>query len=164
MTDGRLSFWHPASLLATWFGSGLLPRMPGTWGSLAALPVAAAITGAGGAWALLAAVVAVFFAGLWASGVYAAAAGVHDPGTVVIDEVAGQWLALFPLALTPAALDPMLYAVAFIAFRVFDVVKPWPASYFDRHLPGAWGIMVDDLAAGFYAGILTLALVYLRAP
>ncbi len=155
-----ISFWHPASLLATWFGSGLLPRAPGTWGSLAALPFAYAITLAGGPWALLAAVVAVFLAGLWASGIYATASGIHDPGQVVIDEVAGQWLTLVPVAFTPVALDPVLYGVAFIAFRVFDVLKPWPVSYFDRHLPDAWGIMTDDIAAGIYAGAITFGLAH----
>jgi phosphatidylglycerophosphatase A len=160
MTARGLSFWHPASLLATWFGSGLLPRMPGTWGSLAALPFAVAITVTGGPWALLAAIVVIFIAGLWASGVYAAASSTHDPGVVVIDEVAGQWLALFPLALTPMALDPVLYVTAFITFRVFDVLKPWPANYFDQNLPGAWGIMADDIAAGVYAGAVTFAMTY----
>jgi len=161
MTNRGLSFWHPASLLATWFGSGLLPRAPGTWGSLVALPFAYAITVAGGPWALLAAVAAAFLAGLWASGVYATANGVHDPGQVVIDEVAGQWLTLVPLALTPVALDPVLYGVAFVAFRVFDVLKPWPVRYFDQKLPGAWGIMTDDIAAGVYAGALTFGLAYM---
>ncbi len=155
-----LSFWHPASLLATWFGSGLLPGIPGTWGSLAALPFAVAITIAGGAWALLGAAVVAFLAGLWASGVYATASGTHDPGAVVIDEVAGQWLTLVPLALTPVALDPMLYGVAFVVFRIFDIVKPWPANYFDQNLPGAWGIMADDIAAGVYAGAVTFGLAY----
>ena len=157
MTGRGLSFWHPASLLATWFGSGLLPRAPGTWGSLAALPFAYGITAAGGPWALLAAAALAFLAGLWASGVYAATNGSHDPGQVVIDEVAGQWLTLVPLAATSRALDPLYYGVAFAAFRAFDVLKPWPASYFDRRLPGVWGIMSDDVAAGAYAGILTFA-------
>ncbi len=163
-TGRGLSFWHPASLLATWFGSGLLPRVPGTWGSLAALPFAYVLTLAGGPWALLAAAGLVFLVGLWASGVYATANGVHDPGQVVIDEVAGQWLTLVPLALTPFALEPVLYGVAFLTFRVFDVLKPWPVSYFDQNLPGAWGIMVDDIAAGVYAGVVTFSLAYLIYP
>ncbi len=144
-----LPFWHPASLLATWFGSGLLPKAPGTWGSLAALPFAFAIASLAGPWGLLAAVLAVTVAGLWAADVYAARSGADDPGEVVIDEVAGQWLAL-----VPAALDPRLYAVAFLAFRFFDIVKVWPAGWLDRNLKGGWGIMLDDLAAGIYAGAL----------
>ncbi len=145
-----LAFWHPASLLATWFGSGLLPKAPGTWGSLAALPFAIVIAAFAGPWGLLVAVLAVTAAGLWAADVYAARSGAEDPGEVVIDEVAGQWLALVPVAL-----DLRLYAVAFLAFRFFDIVKVWPAGWLDRNLKGGWGIMLDDLAAGVYAGALT---------
>jgi phosphatidylglycerophosphatase A len=163
VTGRGLAFWHPASLLATWFGAGLLPRAPGTWGSLAALPFAYAIVAAAGPWALLAAAGAVFLAGLWASGIYAAALGTGDPGSVVIDEVAGQWLALVPLATTAMALDPLFYGIAFAAFRVFDVLKPWPVSIIDRRLPGAWGIMGDDIAAGIYAGLLTFILAAIFA-
>ncbi len=153
-----LPFWHPASLLATWFGSGLLPKAPGTWGSLAALPCAIVIAALAGPWGLLAAVLAVTAAGLWAADIYAARSGADDPGEVVIDEVAGQWLAL-----VPAALDPWLYAVAFLAFRFFDIVKVWPANWLDRNIKGAWGIMLDDLAAGVYAGALTYGVSYLLA-
>ena len=153
-----LPFWHPASLLATWFGSGLLPKAPGTWGSLAALPFAIVIAALAGPWGLLAAVLAVTVAGLWAADVYAARSADNDPGEVVIDEVAGQWLAL-----VPAALDPRLYAVAFLAFRFFDIVKVWPANWLDRNLKGGWGIMLDDLAAGVYAGALTYGVSHLLA-
>lgn len=158
MSRRPLSFWHPASLIATWFGSGLVPGIPGTWGSLAALPFAVAIAMYGGPWALLAAAGAAFAAGLWASGVYARVSGAEDPGPVVIDEVAGQWLTL---VLVPV--DPVLYAVGFVTFRVFDVLKPWPANYFDQNLPGAWGIMTDDIAAAVYAGAVTFGAAYLMA-
>ena len=102
-----------------------------------------------GPWGLLAAVLAVTVAGRWAADVDAARSGADDPGEVVIDEVAGQWLALVPVAL-----DLRLYAVAFLAFRFFDIVKVWPAGWLDRNLKGGWGIMLDDLAAGIYAGAL----------
>lgn len=147
-----LSFWHPASLLATWFGSGLLPRAPGTWGSLAALPVAFLIAAWGGTWGLLAATAVATLAGVWAAGVYAARSGQQDPQAVVIDEVAGQWLALVPVAHHQ---DLRLYAVAFLAFRFFDIVKVWPAGRIDRELKGGWGIMLDDIVAGLYAAALT---------
>ena len=153
-----LPFCHPASLLATWFGSGLLPKAPGTWGSLAALPCAIVIATLAGPWGLLAAVLAVTVAGLWAADVYTARSADNDRGEVVIDEVAGQWLAL-----VPAALDPRLYAVAFLAFRFFDIVKIWPANWLDRNLKGGRGIMLDDLAAGVYAGALTYGVSYLLA-
>jgi phosphatidylglycerophosphatase A len=151
-----LSFFHPASLLATWFGSGLLPRAPGTWGSLAALPCAAAIVWAGGPGALLLAALLLFLPGVWAASRYAAQSGLGDPQEVVVDEVVGQWLALVPVAF-----DLPMYAVAFLAFRVFDIVKVWPANWVDRRLPGGWGIMADDLVAGVYAAAVTYALSFL---
>ena len=146
--QSRLSFLHPASLLATWFGSGLLPKAPGTWGSLAALPFAALIIYLGGPWALLAASLFAYAVGLWASERYAAAMGLKDPGAVVIDEVAGQWLAL-----VPACLDPVAFGIGFILFRLFDVMKTWPANVLERKLPGGLGIMSDDMIAGFYAAL-----------
>ena len=151
-----LPFWHPASLIATWFGSGLLPKAPGTWGSLAALPFAVVIAAVGGPWALLAASLLAFAAGLWASGLYAQSLGAEDPGAVVIDEVAGMWLALVPLAL-----DLPSYAIAFLFFRVFDIVKLWPANMVERRFKGGLGIMADDMVAGAYAGTATLALAAL---
>lgn len=143
-----IAFFHPATLVATWFGVGRLPVMPGTWGSLAALPIAAGVVWVGGPWLLSAAIVAVVLAGVWAGGRHAKALGARDPGVVVVDEVAGQWLALLPLGL-----DWRYYVAAFVAFRLFDIVKPWPCRRLER-LPGGLGIMADDIAAGVYAGAL----------
>ena len=151
-----LPFWHPASLIATWFGSGLLPKAPGTWGSLAALPFAALISALGGPWSLLAASLLAFALGLWAAERYAESLGSADPGAVVIDEVAGMWLALVPLAL-----DLPSYAIAFLFFRVFDIVKLWPANMVERRLKGGLGIMADDMVAGAYAAAASLALAAL---
>lgn len=153
MAPARLPFGHPAALLATWFGCGLLPKAPGTWGSLAALPCAAVIAWSAGPWGLAAATLAVFAAGVWASRRYADASGSADPGAVVIDEVAGQWLALLPVAL-----DWALYPIAFVAFRFFDIVKVWPANWMDRRLKGGLGIMADDIVAGLYAAALCYGL------
>ena len=152
-----LPFFHPVTLIATWFGSGLIKGIPGTWGSLAALPFAAAITWLGGSWALLAGSVLAFVVGIWVSDRYAKASNQGDPGPVVIDEVAGQWLTL---ALLP--LDPLLYLVGFLTFRVLDIVKPWPASWLDRSVKGGLGIMADDMVAGAYAGFLTYGFYILR--
>lgn len=160
MTAARtLGFWHPASLIATWFGSGLLPRIPGTWGTLAALPFAILIVSLGGRWALLGAAAAAFLAGIWASGRYAESLGQADPGKVVIDEVAGMWLTLVPFAL-----DLRAYAIAFLFFRLFDILKPWPVSLLDRRIKGGLGIMLDDLAAAAYAVAATLAALALLEP
>ncbi|MCG8357128.1 MAG: phosphatidylglycerophosphatase A [Kiloniellales bacterium] len=150
-----LPFAHPVSLIATWFGAGLLPKVPGTWGSLAALPFAAVIAWLGGPWALLVASLIACLVGIWAGGRYAEAAQSEDPGAVVIDEVAGQWLTL-----VPAALDPLLFLLGFLTFRVLDIVKPWPASWCDRALHGGVGIMLDDMVAGLYAGALCALVAY----
>lgn len=135
----------PAGVLATWFWSGLMPFAPGTWGSLAALPFAYFIQYYGGWIVLLIASVVVFLVGWWASHVFEKEAGVEDPGAVVIDEVAGQWLVLLP-----AGLDPLLYLVGFVLFRLVDIFKPWPACWFDRNVHGGLGIMLDDVVAALY--------------
>lgn len=149
-----LGFWHPAALLATWFGAGRLPKAPGTWGSLAALPFAWTIHAAFGAVGLAIATVVVFGVGLWASSIYVRRTGVADPGAIVIDEVAGQWLTLLPVGT-----DPILYAAGFVLFRVADIWKPWPVSWADRSLAGGFGVMADDILAGIFAGaaLYTLA-------
>lgn len=161
MTDSTASEPNPPIrrlpiLLATWFGAGLLPGMPGTWGSLAALPFAWAIHLYGGPLGLLLAACGVFAIGIWASGEYARQSGAADPGAVVIDEVAGQWLTL---ALA-APLDPLYYALGFLFFRIADIFKPWPASWADRALKGGFGIMVDDIIAGLYAAVALVAVGY----
>ena len=151
-----LPFWHPAFLLATWFGSGLLPKIPGTWGSAAALPFAWAIMWLGGPWALFIGAAVAFAVGIWAAGMYSKHSGVKDAGPIVIDEVAGQWLTLIP-----AGLDPVLYLVGFFLFRVADILKPWPANWADRALDGGLGVMLDDIFAGIYAGIGLLAVIWI---
>ena len=92
--------------------------------------------------------------GCWASGVYIAAGDDPDPSPVVIDEVAGQWLTLLV-----APLDLAWYALAFVLFRFFDILKPWPIGWLERRVPGALGVMLDDVAAALAAmAVLALAL------
>jgi phosphatidylglycerophosphatase A len=144
----------PACLLATWFGAGRLPRAPGTWGSLAALPFAAVLDWSGGAWLVLLAALAVFGLGVWASDRYMAAYRLHDPAAIVVDEVVGQLLTLALLPLTPIA-----YLLGFLLFRVADMLKPWPAAWIDRTVADAFGVMLDDVVAAIYAGALALLLL-----
>jgi phosphatidylglycerophosphatase A len=143
-------------LLATWFGVGLLPKAPGSWGSLAALPFAWAIVSLWGVAGLGVAAALAFFFGWWAAAVVARASAIKDPGAIVIDEVAAQWLVL--LAAPPA---PLPYALAFLLFRIFDICKPWPARWADRHVKGGLGIMLDDLFAAVYAMLSLLVLLAL---
>ena len=148
-----LPLWHPATLFATGFGTGLLPFAPGTCGSLAAVPFAWAIRSHWGAAGIAVATLIVFIIGWWVAATVAEATGTEDPGTIVIDEVAGQWLAL-----VAAPLDPLAYALAFLLFRLFDIWKPWPARWADRHVKGGLGIMLDDLLAAVYAILVSAVL------
>ncbi len=141
---------HPASLVATWFGVGLAPIAPGTWGSLAALPVGWLVYLYAGRWALLAAAALTLAAGIWASEVIVRRGTARDPGLIVIDEVSGM---LLTLAFTP--LTWWGFAIAFVAFRVADVVKPFPANWCDAHVHGGFGVMLDDIVAALHAGITT---------
>jgi phosphatidylglycerophosphatase A len=145
-------------LCATWFGCGLAPKAPGTVGSLGALPFAWAILSLGGWPWLAAAALAVTVLGTLATAAVLRRSGAKDPSFVVIDEVAGQWIALLP-----AGLDPVLFASAFVAFRLFDILKPWPVSWADQKVAGAWGVMLDDLIAGVYAAVLVYGIAYVLA-
>lgn len=146
----------PVAFIATWFGSGLLPKAPGTWGTIAALPPACVIALIGGSYSLVLAAAFAFFVGTWAAEQYARACGKADPSEVVIDEVAAIWLVL---AFTPFTLTG--WGAAFIAFRFFDVVKPWPVSLADSKLKGGFGIMFDDVIAAGYAILVIQFLQFL---
>lgn len=144
-----LPAWHPAIVVGTWFWSGLLPVAPGTWGSLAALPLAWLVQERWGAPGLIVGALLIFAAGWWAAAVIVEASGVDDPGAIVIDEVAAQFLVL---AAAPQSL--IVYVLGFFFFRVADILKPWPASLADRRVPGALGVMLDDVIAAGYAALL----------
>lgn len=144
--DARKSVPLLPFLLATWFGCGLSPRAPGTVGTLGAIPVGVALLYCGGIEGLLAATMIIFALGLWAAREYERHTGAHDPGAIVIDEVAGMWLAM-----AVAGLNVVMIILAFALFRLFDIKKPWPVSWADQKLPGAWGVMTDDMIAGAYA-------------
>ncbi|HKS88645.1 MAG TPA: phosphatidylglycerophosphatase A [Stellaceae bacterium] len=146
-----LPWWHPAAVIATGCGVGLLPAMPGTWASLAALPCAWAIRQGGGIPPLAAAAALAFAIGGWAAGRTAEASGRADPGFIVIDEVAAQWLVLLA-----APLDWRAYAAAFLLFRLFDIAKPWPIRAVERRVKGGLGIMLDDSVAALYAVLVLL--------
>ena len=144
-----MSFGHPVCLLSTWFGCGLLPWVPGTWGSLGAVPLAYVLHIYGGWPLMVGAALALFLMGVWAAEVYARRSRERDPGSIVIDEVAGQMLVL-----TVVPPDWGWYLSGFILFRIMDVLKPWPVSLMERRFGGGFGVMVDDIGAAFYAMIL----------
>ncbi len=123
---------------------------------MAALPFAWGLVWVGGATLLFFAAVLVFALGCWAAKIYMDKNGVHDPGSIVIDEVAGQWLTLLA-----APLNPLAYVMGLIAFRVFDILKPWPIGWLDRHVRNGLGVMIDDVVAAIYAGALLSWIVWL---
>ncbi len=149
-------------LVATWFGVGLMRPAPGTWGSLAALPCVWALHLLGGFALVALATAAIFAAGWWAAVVETRGAADPDPSEIVIDEVAGMFLALWPVSLGAqiAGVDVLQlwpgWIVAFLAFRLFDIWKPGPAGWADRqHTP--LGLMLDDIFAGLFAALVVVA-------
>ena len=147
----------PALWIATWFGSGLAKKAPGTWGSLAALPFGIFFLYFGSPIILALAIIILFPLGLWATKQVLKGSGEdHDPKMVVVDEVIGQWIALLPALL----FNPFHIVLAFVLFRGFDILKPWPVSFFDQKVPGAWGVIMDDIAAGVMAAIILIGLRY----
>ena len=140
----------PSLLIASGLGSGFFPIAPGTAGSLAALPSGIALLLLPG-WVLPMAILSITLLGLWAVTQEGRGhPGEWDPPWVVIDEWAGQWMAMLPLA-SPR---PLGVLAAFALFRFFDIVKPGPVGWADRQ-PGAAGVMADDLIAGLLAaGVL----------
>lgn len=150
MADARTVFRDPFHLLAFGFGSGLAPKAPGTFGTLAALPLAVL------AWLppfVIAAAFGVLLAVLavWICGVSARRLGVHDHPGIVLDEIAGYYLAML---FAPRGVAWL--AAGFVLFRFFDIAKPWPIGWLDRRLEGGLGIVADDLVAGVFAGIVLL--------
>ena len=146
---------NPIHFLSLGFGSGLIKPAPGTWGTLAALPIW---------WFLLAdltlpvyltVLVVTFTLGVFLCGYTAKSLGTHDHGSIVWDEFVGVWIALALLPKTVLAL-----CVGFILFRIFDILKPYPIKLLDQKVHGGFGIMVDDVLAGFFAW-LSLHFIFL---
>jgi len=151
----KLSYW-----VATFFGVGYCPIASGTAGSLATLPFAYALTYyCGGLPAMLAFFVLVYVLGTLASKEVLKYTS-HDPSIIVIDEVAGQLIPLIYISAFPLPSPDKWWLCAalpaFILFRIFDITKPFPASYFDKKLLNAHGVMLDDIAAGVYALVFGL--------
>lgn len=140
-----------AKCIATFFGSGLVPKAPGTAGSLAALPMWYGLSFLHPAWSILTFTILLIL-GVWASKVVEHVSGKSDNQTIVIDEVLGMGIAC------AAATTPSLFWLAFALFRVFDMVKVWPVNFVDRaskkHFNAwvrAFGVTADDLLAGIQA-------------
>ncbi len=143
---------NPIHLIAAGFGSGLAPRAPGTFGTLAALipwwPLH--FLPATGYWTVIAAGIAL---GIYVCGKTARDLRTHDHGSIVWDEFIGLWITLAWLPIADAA-SPIVFiwiGAGFLLFRLFDIWKPWPIRWCDEHVHGGTGIMLDDILAGMVA-------------
>ena len=141
----RISMKNPVHFLALGFGSGLIPLMPGTFGSLAALPLLIPFIWLS-PYALLIAAVLASVVGIYLCGKTADDMQVHDHGSIVWDEVAGILLTFLWVPLSP-----LTVLLGFVLFRFFDILKPWPIKPIDKYLAGGLGIMLDDVVAGIMA-------------
>ena len=140
-----------ALVLSTFFGAGLLPKAPGTAGSLAALLLATPFQN-NPPYLFALAAIALFPISIWSATETANHLNRKDPQIVVIDEVEGQWLTLSGAT----HLNWRSLILAFLLFRIFDIWKPWPTRTLEK-LPGGWGIVLDDCMAGIYAALVLFA-------
>lgn len=150
----RVSLANPIHFLALGFGSGLAKKMPGTFGTVAALPLVWAFSTYLELTLYLLVTLLVCVAGIWICGKTADDMQVHDDSSIVWDEIAGM---LITMIAVPLSWQTLL--AGFILFRLFDIAKPWPISFLDKRVHGGFGIMIDDVLAGIFSlGLLHLAL------
>lgn len=153
--DWRLLLSHPAHFFALGFGSGLMPKGPGTAGTLVAFPLYWALAPRMSDYFFLLFLVLAFVAGIAVCEKTGRALGAEDHGGIVWDEIVAFMLVLF---FTPQGIYWQI--LAFVLFRFFDIVKPQPIKYFDENLHGGMGVMFDDLLAAGYA---LLCLAFLKS-
>jgi len=144
----RINLKNPWHFLATGFGSGLSPIIPGTMGTVASIPLYLLIVQLPFAAYILITIVAAVI-GITICQKTSDDMGVHDHGSIVWDEFVGFWITM---AIAPVVNWQWILA-GFVLFRFFDMIKPWPISWLDKHVHGGFGIMVDDILAGFMAMI-----------
>ena len=148
----RLS--NPIHFLALGFGSGLAPKAPGTFGTLAVIPLFLLLAPLDNM-IYLTLIILMSVTGVYICGKAAKDAGVHDHGAIVWDEFVGLLITMF---LMPVTWQTIL--VGFALFRFFDILKPWPISYLDKNCHGGLGIMLDDIVAGIAAWVCMMLIFY----
>lgn len=139
-------FANVANFFALGMGLGLAPKAPGTFGTLLGIPVLLLMPE--NLWIYLVVLVLLYVFGVWCCDECSKYLGVHDHGGIVWDEVVGYLVTMIAL---PVTWQWML--AGFIVFRIFDILKPWPISWVDRHVHGGSGIMIDDVLAGVFAAV-----------
>jgi len=145
---------QPIHWLSMVFGSGLMPKAPGTFGTLATIPLIV-LTASQSLLVKLIILVLVSVLGIWICGKSAELLGEHDHGSIVWDELAGFYLTMIFIPFSWAGL-----VVGFVLFRLFDIIKPWPIKQLDAQVHGGLGIMLDDIIAGLFAGGLLFLFNY----
>ncbi|MDP2561823.1 phosphatidylglycerophosphatase A [Psychrobium sp. 1_MG-2023] len=154
----KLSLANPWHFLALGFGSGLAPKAPGTFGTLAALPLYFLMMDLS-LFSFVIITIIITVAGFWICDKTAKDMQIHDHGAIVWDEVAGM---LITLIAAPVSLTAVI--VGFVLFRFFDILKPWPIKLLDRHVHGGFGIMIDDVLAGVFAALCLQGIHYYIWP
>ena len=156
MNRAPSSVWkNPIHFLAFGLGSGAAPKAPGTFGTLAAIPLFLLLQHLALHWYLLVLVV-TFVVGIYLCGKTSEDMGVHDHSGIVWDEFVGYWVTMFA---APAGW--LWIAIGFVLFRIFDIAKPWPINWADKKVHGGFGIMLDDLLAGLMAlAVMQLLALY----
>ncbi len=149
---------QPVHFLALGLGSGVVPKAPGTWGSLAAVILYLIAMPYLSLEEQIALLVLSFVVGVYLCEACAEALGVHDHGAIVWDEFVGQWMVLIFICEYWGANSIAAIVLAFILFRLFDITKPWPIRWADRQMHGGFGIMLDDVLAGLMAILLLVLL------
>ena len=147
-----------AKALATVFGAGYSPIAPGTCGTIVTIPLAVALAPLG-MWHYLAVVTGITALAIWAAHRADIAWASHDSGRIVIDETAGYLVTMAFVSRTSVA----ALGIGFIVFRALDIIKPWPVRWLDENLPGGWGVVLDDVAAGVMGAVLMIALQHYGA-
>lgn len=148
-------FTSPHILITTWFGFGLISPMSGTWGTLAALPLAYIVLQFSSLYLLLSLILVFYILGVLSIKKYFRSNKVFDRSEIVIDEVVGVWIALIN-----SNTNLIKWVMVFIIFRILDIIKPWPANYFDKNTVSSHSIMLDDVVAGVYTLIIVESFWY----
>ena len=147
---------NPIHLLAVGLGSGMSPIMPGTMGSAMAIPLWLLFDGLQPYlyWVLI---VVAFIFGCFLCQKTSDDTHTHDSGHIVWDEFVGMWITLFFIP----QISILWVTIAFVAFRIFDMAKPWPIRWFDKRVPGGFGIMVDDVIAAIFSSLSVYLLTFI---
>ena len=151
-----LKLTNPIHFLAVGLGSGLSPIMPGTMGSLMAIPLWLLFYGLTPMlyWVFI---LVTFIFGCFVCQKTSDDTHTHDSGHIVWDEFVGMWITLFFIP----QISILWVTIAFVAFRIFDMAKPWPIRWFDKRIPGGFGIMVDDVIAAIFSSLSVYLLTFI---